>query len=201
MTLQSFSTNNISLYVDNGDDSPNWLISELYGWPNRVQKSLTSTLTLLVFIEKSKTRALSKQKLSKIFRFEKLWLEKEGCLDVVEGGWNKEDISISFTDRVNRCSAHLSKWNRRVFGNIKKKIQIVKANLDALQSRDQCAEIILESQQFQKELDELLKLDEIWWFQRSRALWLKDVDCNTPFFHAKASQRRRRNTVTKIQNS
>ncbi|KAL8529088.1 hypothetical protein ACS0TY_006525 [Phlomoides rotata] len=50
------------------------------------------------------------------------------------------------------------------------------------------------------ELDDLLKQEEIWWFQRSRALWLKDGDRNSAFFHAKASQRKRRNTVQRIKD-
>lgn len=49
-------------------------------------------------------------------------------------------------------------------------------------------------------LNDLLKQEEIFWFQRSRALWLKDGDRNIPFFHKKASHRRQRNTIHKIKN-
>lgn len=52
----------------------------------------------------------------------------------------------------------------------------------------------------QKELEDLLEKDQIWWAQRSRASWLKRGDRNTKFFHQKASQRRKRNWIHQIKN-
>jgi hypothetical protein len=51
------------------------------------------------------------------------------------------------------------------------------------------------------ELDKLLETEELWWSQRSRALWLQHGDRNTKFFHQKASQRRKKNKIDTIMDS
>lgn len=47
---------------------------------------------------------------------------------------------------------------------------------------------------------EFLKTQETMWRQRSRALWLKDGNKNTKFFHGKASQRNKVNQIKKIKD-
>ena len=49
-------------------------------------------------------------------------------------------------------------------------------------------------------INESLLREEIMWNQRSRALWIKWGDRNTKFFHATASQRRRRNRIVGLQD-
>lgn len=54
--------------------------------------------------------------------------------------------------------------------------------------------------QLEKDYGELLKIQETMWRQRSRAVWLKDGDRNTNFFHNKANQRAKTNDIKKIKD-
>ena len=51
-----------------------------------------------------------------------------------------------------------------------------------------------------KELDEWLRRQEIYWAQRSRVNWIKHGNKNTKNFHLKASQRRQRNLIQGIMD-
>ena len=56
-------------------------------------------------------------------------------------------------------------------------------------------EMAEEIQELRKEINECLIKEEVMWNQRSRAIWLKNGDRNTKFFHATATQRRRKNII------
>lgn len=43
--------------------------------------------------------------------------------------------------------------------------------------------------------------EEVWWAQRAKMQWLKHGDSNTKFFHFKANQRKKKNTIHSIQDN
>ena len=51
-----------------------------------------------------------------------------------------------------------------------------------------------------KEINSLMDKEERMWRQRSRTLYLEDGDRNTRFFHCRATQRRRKNLITRFKN-
>ena len=52
----------------------------------------------------------------------------------------------------------------------------------------------------EKNLQKWLEIDEIIWRQRSKALWFKEGDKNTRFFHNKATQRKKRNLIKGVKD-
>ncbi|GAU40809.1 hypothetical protein TSUD_397930 [Trifolium subterraneum] len=51
------------------------------------------------------------------------------------------------------------------------------------------------------ELDDILECEEMWWSQRSRALWLEHGDKNTKYLHMKVNIRKTKNTIETIRDS
>ncbi|KAL5732967.1 hypothetical protein ACOSQ2_032659 [Xanthoceras sorbifolium] len=87
-----------------------------------------------------------------------------------------------------RCSiAQLGLWNKK-----RRKASVLELN----SLREELQQIFEGS----NKIDVLLLKDEIFWRQRSRALWLKARDKNMKIFHSKASQRKKRNQILSLMD-
>jgi len=76
-----------------------------------------------------------------------------------------------------------------------KKIKKVQRKLKNLNGRLRNGGVIEEIKVLEKNFDDLLESEEIWWAKKYKALWLKHGDKNSKFFHQQASQRKRRKWV------
>ena len=56
----------------------------------------------------------------------------------------------------------------------------------------------MSQEQYKLEYEELLRLEEITWRQKSRATWLSEGDKNTRFFHRVANSNRRFNSIDRL---
>lgn len=81
-------------------------------------------------------------------------------------------------------------WNKRVFGNIhyRKKKKRLKARINGIQrAASYGRNLFLDKleMELQKDLEEVLEQEEVLWFQKSCASWIRNGDRNTRYYHTK----------------
>jgi hypothetical protein len=129
-------------------------------------------------------------------RFEQVWTTDAQHVSIVQKAWLNQLGKI--TDKLQHTLNELHKWGQSTFGIIPKRIKKTQRDLERLQNLSNTQQLHQQITQKEKELDDLLEKEEMWWSQRSRALWLAHWDKNTRFFHLKASQRRNKNKIEAI---
>ena len=139
---------------------------------------------------------------TKPFRFEEMWLTEKGCSDTIQAVWvelDSTDPSISVIKKIEKCGVELKKWSVKSFGSIRrelelKKKEIMKAKKNAMRSGQnfQVKELMLE-------LNNLMDKEARIWLQRSKVQWVKYGDRNSKYFHARATQRFRCNSILSLK--
>ena len=139
---------------------------------------------------------------TKPFRFEEMWLAEKGCTDTIQAVWaeqNSTDLGTRIIKKIEKCGVELKKWSMKNFGSIRrelelKKKEIVKAEKEAMRSRQnfRVKELMLE-------LNNLMDKEARMWLQRSKVQWAKLGDKNSKYFHARATQRYKRNSINALK--
>ncbi|WMV46336.1 hypothetical protein MTR67_039721 [Solanum verrucosum] len=113
------------------------------------------------------------EKSNSYFKFENWWLQTENFKEMVKNWWDSFNVRGSILNQL--------------------------AELDGIQDQRQLTddEIYLRAV-ITVEFEENAKREEIAWRQRSRALWLKEGDRNTKFFHRTANCHKRYNNIDKL---
>ncbi|KAI9085945.1 hypothetical protein K1719_032022 [Acacia pycnantha] len=104
-----------------------------------------------------------------------MWLGHENFNAVMDSCWSAQ---ATLMENLPNCMSAIKEWNRNVFGNVANRKNHILGRLKGIQSspaypfsRFLCSlELNL-----QKELDEVLRAEEIMWFQKSRAVWISKV--------------------------
>ncbi|KAL2929624.1 Plasma membrane fusion protein PRM1 [Bienertia sinuspersici] len=124
-----------------------------------------------------------KNKQRKVFKFEALWLSRDGCWNVVSDAW-KEFMSMDILLKSNYANK-LTEWATETFRNINRRIKEAEKGLRFFQDQRPDQHMLSKCKEFPYELDELHRLEEY-------------GDKNTTNFHHKASQRQRCNFIKGI---
>jgi hypothetical protein len=101
-------------------------------------------------------------------KFEQIWLSEKEHYQIVKENWQGNNRHIN--SKLHQALTKLHAWGSNKFGNIPRRIKETQKdllNLNPQNSIDNPMQLIKAKE---KELDDLLQSEEIWWRQRSRAM-------------------------------
>nr|XP_016434734.1 PREDICTED: uncharacterized protein LOC107761081 [Nicotiana tabacum] len=126
--------------------------------------------------------------------------------DKVKEWWTSYGVSgtpsFHLSKKLKLLKGDIIRWNKEVFGRVEVKMRELMHELGDLE-RGEWARELDESEkerlgEVKRDIVELAIAQETSWWQKSRALWLKEGDSNTKFFHRVAVANRRRNFIESL---
>eukprot|EP00253_Pinus_taeda_P025214 PITA_25214 len=141
------------------------------------------------------------------FKFNPLWIEKEGFMDTIQSAW---DIPINgspscvWEKKLKATKKSLKEWLRKLHNPTTQQRKTDVQQLETLQIGMEglyiTPEILNKEATFQRNIHQSIRREEEHWRLKSRSLWLKAGDRNTSFFHRQYKARLSRNHITEIKN-
>jgi hypothetical protein len=123
---------------------------------------------------------------ARAFRFESAWQLDKSYNDMLAACWDK---NRHVHDNLQALQHNIKEWKFLSFDTVIERKKELMARIGGIQKSMYTGGNLrwlrgLEKK-LQSELAEILKKEEIMWFQRSRAKWLMDGDRNTRYYHLK----------------
>ncbi|KAL0436253.1 UNVERIFIED_CONTAM: putative ribonuclease H protein [Sesamum radiatum] len=227
VVVQSFSFHHIDVSVKSKDDGEWWRFLGIYGEPDIGKRDLTWQLLRRLHSQSVRAWLCAGDFNEILYQSEKeggssrpqwqlrnfrMALSDYDLSDIGFRGdpftWsNRHPFPNTIQERLDRACANLG-WSRLFPSasvmHIPMNCSDHKAILIRFHDNPNCT--IKRARQHEaasirKELEELAAFEETTWRQRSKALWLKEGDRNTGFFHRKANHRFQTNLISKIRNT
>ena len=136
-----------------------------------------------------------------------MWLKVEGFVDRVQQWWNGYNfvglLGFILAQKLKALKADLKKWNREEFGDLAFRKKNLLTELMDLDAREELLGLLNEDQllqiQLKGDIEQLASLEEISWRQKSQALYVKEGENNTRFFHRLTNSHRNANHIKRIE--
>ena len=142
------------------------------------------------------------------FKFENMWLKVKGFVDRVKQWWDGYSFAGSPSFILAQKSKALKadfkkKWNKEEFGDLAFRKKNMLTKLMGLNAREELVSLSNEEQirrlQLEGDIEQFASLEETSWKQKSWALYVKEGDNNTRYFHRLANSHRNANHIKRIE--
>eukprot|EP00253_Pinus_taeda_P024733 PITA_24733 len=142
------------------------------------------------------------------FKFNRIYLEDKSFNDVITNKWMELKGSASalfstFREKIHSLKMTAKEWQSQKIKQEKEELLNIQKDLDSIISSS-FHRLSFEKKNHIRILEKrkhmLLLREEASWRLKSRALWLREGDRNTKFFHNFANARRRKNSIWKIED-
>ena len=131
------------------------------------------------------------------------WAKRSDFLDTVQNAWagrcSRRDPWGRVKGKLEKCQKIIKVWVRKTVHATENQIQEKSRKLVNIQMENGDS-ARKEEAMIKGEINDLLEQEEAKWKQRAKEDWLRHEDRNTKYFHACATQKRRRHLVEQITN-
>jgi hypothetical protein len=139
---------------------------------------------------------------TRLFRFESAWHLNPSYCDMLQNCWRHEESVVC---NLQKLQCTIKEWKFCTIDQVMHMKRRLIARIEGVQARilHRNADYGLRrlERKLQWELANILKQEELLWYQRSRAKWLVDGDQNTRYYHLKTVNRRRSNNIIMLRDS
>ena len=145
---------------------------------------------------------------AKVFRFENYWVDLPGFADCVSKVWNrpvaKSSIALTISAKFKSLRYALKKWHLNL-STVKALIADCNKVIIFLDNLEEIRPLSWPEFNFRRivklHLEDILHWQFVYWKQRCTIRSIKVGEENSKFFHAMATERFRRNTISSIKNA
>ena len=115
----------------------------------------------------------------------------------------KLSTSYVLACKLKALKGDLKHWNKHVFGDVAFRKKCLLTELLELDMREKLQVLSLEDRSrrivIKADIEHLASLEEISWRQKSKALFIKEGDNNSRFFHRLANSHRQTNQIRGVE--
>ncbi|GLU13077.1 hypothetical protein SLE2022_297240 [Rubroshorea leprosula] len=142
------------------------------------------------------------------FRFCNAWSKDENFLDLVREAWSVDVQGCPMfvvVQKLKLVKQKMKQLHKNRYGNLEGRIKDMAAELQNVQASMQNAlfdeTLAAKEKELQRELTKLERANLSVIAQRAKVTWLKEMDSNSAYFHAKVKERQHRSVINSILNS